>query len=126
MKESTFKFTMCFIALAFTLVFAVVVMPPLIANPDILAALGAGFVNPYSSGYSADVLFCWAALAVWVFYESRGLAVKHGWVCLVLAAFPGVAVGFPLYLVLRNGQVRQLTKNAPQSSCSGARVDASL
>ena len=112
MKESAFKFMMYSIALGFTLVFAVVVMPPLIADPDILGALAAGFVNPYSSGYSADVLFCWAALAVWVFYESKTLAIKHGWVCLVLGAFPGVAVGFPLYLVLRNGQIKETKRNA--------------
>lgn len=112
MKESAFKITMYFIALAFTLVFAVVVIPPLIADPDILGALVAGFVNPYSSGYSADVLFCWAALAIWVFYEAKALAIKHGWVCVVLGAFPGVAVGFPLYLVLRSGQIKQSAKNA--------------
>lgn len=112
MNEFAFKCTMYFIALAFTFVFAVVVMPPLLADPDILGALGAGFVNPYSSGYSADVLFCWAVLAAWVFYESKALAVKHGWVCLLLGAFPGVAVGFPLYLVLRNGQIKQSARNA--------------
>lgn len=111
MNESVFKYTMYFIALAFSLVVAVVVMPPLIESPDILAALAAGFVNPYASGYSADVLLCWLVLAVWVFYESRTLAVKHGWVCLLLGAFPGVAVGFPLYLVLRSGQIKQSAKN---------------
>jgi len=111
MKESTFKILMFCIAIVFTLVFAIVVMPPLIADPDIFGALGAGFVNPYSSGYSVDVFLCWVALAIWVFYESKALGVKHGWVCLVLGAFPGVAVGLPLYLVLRNFQVNQSQKN---------------
>jgi len=112
MKESIFKYAMLGIAIAFTLLFSIVVMPPLIENPDIIGALAAGFVNPYSSGYSADVLFCWAALAVWVLYDAKTLSVKHGWVCLLLGAFPGVAVGFPLYLILRNGQITQVGKNA--------------
>jgi hypothetical protein len=111
MNEFAFKCAMYFIALAFSLAFTVIVMPPLIADPDLLGAIGAGFVNPYSSGYSADVLFCWAVLVIWVFYESKALDVKHGWVCLLLGAFPGVAVGFPLYLVLRNSQIEQSSKN---------------
>jgi hypothetical protein len=111
MNESIFKYAMLVIAAAFTLVFSMVVMPALIENPDILAALAAGFVNPFSSGYSADVLLCWLALAVWVLYEAKTLSVKYGWVCLLLGAFPGVAVGFPLYLILRNGQITQVSKN---------------
>lgn len=111
MSEPTFKYLMYAVALTFTAVFAVVVMPPLIDNPDILGALAAGFVNPYSSGYSSDVLLCWMALAIWVIYEANTLSIKHGWACLVLGAFPGVAVGFPLYLVLRNKQLTQSNKN---------------
>jgi len=110
MKVSVFKFIMYFIALAFTFVFAIVVMPSLIADPDILGALSAGFVNPYSSGYAADVIFCWITLTIWVFYEYKTFAVQHGWICVILGAFPGVAVGFPLYLVLRHGQIKQLIK----------------
>ncbi|MDA0278897.1 MAG: DUF2834 domain-containing protein [Proteobacteria bacterium] len=74
--------------------------------------MGAGFVNPYSTGYSAGVLFCWAALATWVFYQSKALDVKHGWICLLLGVFPGVAVGFPLYLVLRNSQIEQSARDS--------------
>lgn len=111
MNESIFKYAMLVIAIAFTLFFFVVVMPALIENPDIMGALAAGFVNPYASGYSADVLFCWAALAVWILYEAKSLSVKYGWVCLLLGAFPGVAVGFSLYLILRNSQITQVSKN---------------
>ena len=106
-NEAVFNYLMIGIAVAFTLIFAVVVMPPLIANPDIPGAFAAGFVNPYSSGYSADVILCWLTLAIWVVYEQRRYAVKHGWVCLLVGAVPGVAVGFPLYLVLRNSQLKQ-------------------
>jgi len=106
MNEATFRVTMFGIAGAFTAVFCVLVVPPLIAEPDIIGAFAAGFVNPYSSGYSTDVIFCWVTLAVWVFYEQKRLAVRGGWICLLLGVVPGVAVGFPLYLVLRYKQIQ--------------------
>ena len=111
MNETTFKYAMYSIALAFTLIFCVVVVPPLIENPNVIKALAAGFVNPFASGYSSDVILCWITLAVWVIYESKVYAVKKGWICLVLGLFPGVAVGFPLYLVLRNNQIKQAKKS---------------
>lgn len=101
MSESAFKICLAIVAIAFTGYFSVVVMPPLIENPDIFGALAAGFVNPYASGYSTDVILCWVALAIWVIYEAKAYKVKFGWVCLILGAFPGVAVGFPAYLIWR-------------------------
>lgn len=79
--------------------------------PALIADFAAGFVNPYSSGYSADVILCWIALVIWVTYEAKVYSVRHGWICLVLGIVPGVAVGFPLYLVLRNRQMRQIGPN---------------
>ncbi len=103
MQEKTFKISLLFIALIFTIIFCVVVIPPLLENPDIIGAFAAGFVNPYASGYSADVFCCWAILFVWVIYELP--KVKYGWICLVLGIVPGVAVGFALYLILRTNQL---------------------
>ena len=100
------------IALGFTGVFCVVVLPPLLQNPDVLGAFAAGFVNPYASGYSADVFFCWATLAAWVAHEAKAYGVRHGWVCLVLGVVPGVAVGFALYLVLRSRQLSTCAADA--------------
>ena len=48
MNESIFKGLLWLLALGFAAVFAVVVMPPLLENPDILGAALAGFVNPYA------------------------------------------------------------------------------
>lgn len=90
------------IALFFTFLFCWVVIPPLIQNPDVIGALKAGFVNPYSSGYSADVLCSWVILLVWVIYEYP--KVKYGWMCPIVGFVPGVAVGFALYLLLRTNQ----------------------
>lgn len=99
MNEKVFKTSILFIAILFTLIFCLIVLPPLLENPDIIGAFAAGFVNPYASGYSTDVICCWLILLVWIIYESP--KVKYGWLCVVLGLVPGVAVGFALYLVLR-------------------------
>lgn len=106
-SEQIFKIILIIAALAFTCFFAVVVVPPLMENPDLWGAFAAGFVNPYSSGYSMDVIVCWAILAAWVVYEARTYGVRRGWVCLLLGIVPGVAVGFALYLLLRAKQIRE-------------------
>lgn len=108
MNQSQFHVAVLAVAAFFTLFFAVVVIPALVANPDVPGAFAAGFVNPFASGYSTDVLCCWLILALWVVYEARALGVRHGWVCLLLGVVPGVAVGFGLYLVLRHRQLGQV------------------
>ncbi len=105
MNERQFRAVIIAVALGFTVLFSVVVVPPLVDNPDILGAFGAGFVNPYSSGYSADVVACWLILAAWVAFEAKSKGVKHGWLCLVVGVVPGVAVGFAAYLLIRSHQV---------------------
>lgn len=97
--ESIFKAGLLVLAATFVLIFGLLVVPPLIEHPDIIGAFKAGFVNPYASGYSADVFCCWFILALWIAYESP--KVKYGWICLLLGLVPGVAVGFALYLFLR-------------------------
>lgn len=105
MSKQLFHILALSIALGFTGVFSIVVVPPLIDHPDVMGAFAAGFVNPYAAGYASDVLFCWAALALWIVHEARSYSVRNGWICLLLGIVPGVAVGFALYLVVRNGQI---------------------
>lgn len=107
MSERVFKGVLLFAVAFFTVFFLSVVVPPLIANPDIVGAFAAGFVNPYSSGYSVDVLVCWVILAAWVAYEAKTYSVRRGWVCLVLGIVPGVAVGFAMYLFIRASQIKE-------------------
>lgn len=107
MNERLFRIALVILAAAFSVFFLFVVVPPLIANPDIWGALRAGFVNPYASGYSTDVIICWAILALWVVYEAREYGVRHGWICLLLGLIPGVAVGLALYLLIRSRQLVQ-------------------
>lgn len=111
MNEKSFTFALICIAAAFTLFFGFTVIPPLIADPNLVAAMMAGFVNPYAAGYSTDVIACWLILCVWIIYEARTLSIKNGWVFLLLGMVPGVAVGFSLYLVSRHYQLRHLQED---------------
>lgn len=104
MSVTVYRYGLMTVALVFTVIFSYLVIPALVQDFDILGAFAAGFVNPYSSGYAADTLSCWAVLALWVLYERE--QVRHGWVCLVLGVVPGVAVGFAAYLLMRQGKVR--------------------
>ena len=109
MTEAVFRALTLSIAVLFTVFFCSIVIPPLLEEPDILGAFKAGFVNPYASGYSTDVILCWVLLAIWVIFEAKRYSIKHGWLCLVLGVVPGVAVGLAVYLVLRQ---RQFTDRA--------------
>lgn len=104
MNDKIFKIGLALVGITFILFFCIVVVPPQIENPDIIGAFAAGFVNPYSSGYSFDVLCCWAILLLWVIYEYP--KVKYGWFCLLIGIIPGVAAGFALYLILRTNQLK--------------------
>lgn len=112
MSESVFRALLLFAALFFTVYFAAVVVPPLIVDPDVFGAFAAGFVNPYASGYSTDVLVCWGILATWIVYEAGAYSVRYGWACLLLGIVPGVAVGFALYLLVRAKQIRERARDA--------------
>lgn len=101
MSPRGFQIIMWALALTFTAIFAVMVIPALIVDGDPVAAALAGFVNPYASGYAWDAVICWVILSVWIVYERQTLQVKQGWICIVLGLVPGVAVGFGLYLILR-------------------------
>jgi len=103
MNDKLFKISVGIVALAFTIIFCILMIPPLMENPDIIGAFAAGFVNPFASGYSTDAICCWIVLLLWVIYEAP--KVKHGWFCLLIGIVPGVAVGFALYLILRMKQL---------------------
>ncbi len=107
MTDGMFRGALVALALGFSAFFAAVVIPPLLEDPDVFGALAAGFVNPYSSGYSTDVIFCWLILAVWVLYEANSKGVRNGWPCLLVGLVPGVAVGFAAYLLVRQPQLKE-------------------
>ncbi len=88
----------------FALAFAALRGPPLLRDPDLVGAALAGFVNPFSSGYALDAIFCWCVLTVWVIYEAKAKRIRHGWIAPVLGIVPGVATGFAVCLLLRRRQ----------------------
>lgn len=116
MNIKAFRIILIFLAVAFTVVFATVCIPPFLSDPDVIGAFGAGFVNPYASGYAFDIFFTWGVLAAWVLYEAKVHGIRHGWIALVLGVVPGVAVGFAVYLLLRLKQgAAASVPDAPQA-----------
>ena len=99
LKKKHYLVIVSLLGLTFITLFSLIVIPPLVANPDIIGAFLAGFVNPYASGYAFDVIITWCIFAIWVLYESEH--INYGWVCLLLGIVPGVAVGLASYLMLR-------------------------
>lgn len=104
MNLATFRILLALIGGGFAIAFCVIVVPPLLASGDVIGAALGGFVNPYASGYSLDVILCWCVLGVWIAYERSTLGVRHGWIALLLGVVPGVATGFAFYLFLRTRQ----------------------
>lgn len=107
MSETLFKATITTAAAVFLLIFLFIVTPPVLESGDLVGAFAAGFVNPYASGYSSDVLACWVILAAWIAYDAKAHGIRHGWICALLGIIPGVAVGFALYLLLRMRQFNE-------------------
>ena len=91
MTEPLFKAIIIAAAAVFTALFAYWCIPPQIANPDIVGAFAAGFVNPYASGYSADTIACWVILSAWDYEDygdtdygqDYGITVDYGDTCVI-------------------------------------------
>jgi len=106
MTYKVFKAVLILMIVSFTIFFFAYFVPPIIQNPDIFAVLAAGFVNPFATGYSIDLIACWLVLIVFVHYESKAKSLKYGWVCILLGLVPGVVVGWSVYLLLRHSQLK--------------------
>ena len=105
MSKTVFEVLVIGLGAVFTIAFCVIVVPPLLESGDVLGAFAAGFVNPFSSGYSLDVIVCAFILIAWVLYERSALGIKHGWIAIPLSFVPGVATAFAFYLLLRTRQL---------------------
>lgn len=101
MSKTIYTYLIVLLGIGFALAFCVIVVPPLLESKDVIGAFAAGFVNPYSSGYSLDTIFCGLILIAWVLYERSALKVKYGWVVIPLCIVPGVATAFAAYLLIR-------------------------
>ncbi|MEO1101311.1 MAG: DUF2834 domain-containing protein [Pseudomonadota bacterium] len=107
MPRIVFECVVIALGVAFAIAFCVIVVPPLLESGDVIGAFAAGFVNPFSTGYSLDVFLCAAILFVWIIYERSALGIKHGWIAIPLSFVPGVATGFAAYLIIRSRQLER-------------------
>lgn len=112
MDNKQFEWAMYLVAAIFTLVFSWLVVPALLRDGDVIGAFASGFVNPYASGYSMDVILCWVALLILVVHDRRQSGIRGGVWYLLLGIVPGVAVGLALYLASRQ---RQLAGSSAES-----------
>lgn len=108
MSKEIFHITLAVLALGFSLFFFATIGPALVENPDVMAGILAGFVNPFASGYATDVILCAVVLFLWISYDAQHHGIKHGWICVILSFVPGVVVGFALYLILRERQLAKI------------------
>lgn len=106
MSKKLFEALTVIFGLAFTLAFVVIVVPALLVDGDVIGGFAAGFVNPYASGYSLDVIITALILITWIVYEQQTQRVRYGWICIPLCFVPGVATAFALYLILRTRTVQ--------------------
>ncbi|NNU15063.1 DUF2834 domain-containing protein [Parvularcula sp. ZS-1/3] len=113
MHSGIYKAAVGALGAGFTLFFLLFVLPPALKSGDLIGAFGGGFVNPFATGYSVDVILCGLILIVWILYEQAAVGIRHGWICIPLVIVPGVASAFALYLLLRT---HQLSKRPGPSS----------
>ncbi|MBI1338738.1 DUF2834 domain-containing protein [bacterium] len=105
MSGVAFRYVVLGVGLVFAAFFFAYVLPPVLADGDIVGAFAAGFVNPFASGYSLDTILCGVILAIWIVHEQRSRKTHYAWACLPLIIAPGVATAFGLYLFLRSRTV---------------------
>ncbi len=114
MSKPVFEAIIVIFGAIFVIFFAVFVAPPAFESGDIVGAFAAGFVNPYSSGYSLDAILTGFILIAWVLHERRARGIRHGWVAIILCFVPGVAVALAYYLILRTRATSVLKTDMPQ------------
>lgn len=101
MSQTMFKWAVGLLGAGFAGAFVGIVVPPLLESGDVVGAFAAGFVNPYSTGYSLDAILTAFILIVWVIYERTHKGIKYGWITIPLCFVPGVATAFAYYLIIR-------------------------
>lgn len=108
MPNKVFELTIMALGATFAIAFCFIVVPPLLESGDVIGAFAAGFVNPFSSGYSLDVIICGVILWAWIIHERNSLGVRYGWIAIPLSLVPGVATGFAVYLIIRSRQLEEV------------------
>lgn len=64
--------------------------------------------NRAAASIGADLTVAFVAFLVWLFAEARRLGMRHAWVYFALSCVTAFAVGFPLFLFMRERKMREL------------------
>jgi len=104
-NKKMFRLLLWMLIILFSLFFFISFLPHVISDANIIIVLQSGFVNPYATGYSIDLIATWLVLIVLVLHESHTHKIKGGWLCILLGLVPGVVVGWAAYLLLRSKQI---------------------
>lgn len=72
----------------------------------------SGFVNPGAAFLSVDAIVGATAFLLWMIPEARKLGMRHWWVYIVVTLAVAFAVGFPLFLLMRERKLQQLAASA--------------
>ncbi|TGK05111.1 DUF2834 domain-containing protein [Leptospira langatensis] len=107
MTKSAFQYIISFFGILFALSFVYFVVPPLLQDFDPIGAALGGFVNPFSTGYSLDIICTWFVFSTWVLYEAKTKGIRRGWIAILLGVVPGVATGMAFYLIIRMKQEKE-------------------
>lgn len=71
------------------------------------AFFGQGFSNAASSSLTVDLFVAFAAFIIWVGPEAKRLGMRHRWIYPVTGFFIAFAFAFPLFLLMRERQLRR-------------------
>ncbi len=69
------------------------------------------FVNPIANFFAYDLLLTAILVIIFMLVEARRIKLKHVWLPIVLVWCVGIAVGLPVFLYQRAGQLDQNGKH---------------
>jgi len=82
------------------------------ASEGVAGFVGALFVNGAAGGFTADLLLSSLVFWIFVFAESKRVAVKRPWVFVVVNLSIGLSCALPLFLWARDGAGREVSATA--------------
>ena len=81
----------------------------LAAGGSLLDFLRAGFANAAVSSVTVDILIAAGAFLIWMIVEARRLGMRHWWIYVVLTFSIAFAFAFPLFLLMRERRLQELS-----------------
>jgi hypothetical protein len=78
---------------------------------NINAFLGQLFTNQISGFFGMDVIVSSVVLWIFVFSEGSRLNMKNLWIYIASNLLVGVSLGLPLFLLMRQRQLEEITTN---------------